>query len=94
MRAFRLTCPACFHDAVAETFGHLGSVGAIVAVYLDTSRHGNKAEYLVAVDGVTAFGQLEVDAFQVLVNNQYIFLATGFFLQGCLQVVALGAAVH
>ena len=41
---------------------------------LDTSTYGDKAEHTVAIDGLTATGQLVVDAFQVAVDNQDIVL--------------------
>ena len=69
-----LAAPHGSDDAIAETLLQLGSIGAVLTMNLDTSAYGNKTEHAVAIDGLTATGQLVVDAFQVAVDNQDIVL--------------------
>jgi len=72
--AFGLAGPAGFDDAVTEALHHLGGVGAVGAVDFDAAGGGHEAEDIVAVDGVAAFGQLVVDAGELLVDEHNVFL--------------------
>ena len=90
--ALALAGPAGLDDAVGEAGVHLAGIGAVAAVDLDAAGDGHEAEHLVTVDGVAAFGQLEVESFQVLVDDEHVVLERRVVGRG-LQVVALGAAV-
>ena len=59
---------------------------------LDASVDGHEAEYLVAIDGVTTLGELEVQTFEVLVDDQYIFLE-GLVVGRWLDAVSFGTSV-
>ena len=64
-------------------------------MYLDAAAYGDKTEYLVSVDRIATACQLEVQAFQVLVDDEHILFGCCFFGQGGgLQVIALGATVY
>ena len=72
----------------------VGSIGAVAAVYLDAAARGDKAEHLVAVDGVAAMGQLEVDTLEVLVYHEHVAREALLELFVLLQVISLGTAGH
>ena len=72
--ALALARPFRLHDAIAETGFHLGGIRAILAVNLDAPIDGYETEHLVAINRVTALGELEVDALQVLVDDEDIVL--------------------
>ena len=95
LRALRFACPTRFHNPVAEPFTQLCSIGAITAVYLDSSGHSNEAEYVVSINRVTATCQLEIKAFQILVDNQHVFFRTGdLIVLRLLQIISFGAAIR
>ena len=68
-------------------------IGTIATVYLDTSRHTDKAEYIISIDGIAAACQLEIQSFQILINDQYIFFGTYLFRYALLKVIAFSTAV-
>ena len=70
--ASALGCPSGTDNTVGSTLAHLWGVGAVGTMNLDAARGRDESEYIVAVDGVAALCQLEIDAFQVLVDYQYI----------------------
>ena len=80
LSTFRFTGPACFYNPIAEAFAHLSCIGAVISVYLDTSGYCDKPEYIVSVYGITTFGEFEIQSFQVLVNNEYIFFSDCCFV--------------
>ena len=87
-----LAGPAGTDDAIAEAFAQGRGVGAVVAVNLDAAAGRDEAKDVVAVDGATAAGQLEVDALEVLVDDEDVVVA-GVGLMGLgLERVLLGAA--
>ena len=79
------SAPFCPYDAVAESFAHLGCVGAVGAVYFDSSVDGDESEDAVAVDGVAAFGELEVNALEVFVYDDDVVVGVGDFLVWVLE---------
>ena len=62
-------------------------------MYLDTSGYCDKPEYIVSVYGITTFGEFEIQSFQVLVNNEYIFFSDCCFVYLVLQVVFFCTAI-
>ena len=93
LRALALACPPCLDNAVAEACMQFGRIGAVAAVNLDAAIDTDEAEHVVAIDGIAALGQLEVNAFQVLVDDEHVFLAPVLVgLRGG-EVVALRAAI-
>ena len=93
LSTFRFTGPACFYNPIAEAFAHLSCIGAVISVYLDTSGYCDKPEYIVSVYGITTFGEFEIQSFQVLVNNEYIFFSDCCFVYLVLQVVFFCTAI-
>ena len=93
LSTFRFSGPACFDNTVSETFAHLSRIGAVVAVNLDPPGYSDKSEYVVSIYGVATFGQLEVQSFQVLVNDEYILFSDSGFVYLVWQVVFFGTAV-
>ncbi len=91
-RPLALAGPAGFHHTVAEAGVQVGSIGAVAAVYLDAAARGDKAKHLVAIDGIAAMGQLEVDTLEVLVNHGHIAREVLLVVVALLQVIALGTA--
>ena len=79
-----LAAPTSLHDAIAETLAQFGGVRAVGAMNLDAAGDGDEAEDGVAVDGVAALGQREVEPFQVLVYHQYVVVAAGYLFVGVL----------
>ena len=53
-------------------------------MYLDAAGDGDEAEDGVAVDGVAALRQREVEPFQVLVYHQHVVVAAGYLFVGVL----------
>ena len=95
LRALRLACPACLYDAISEAFAQVACIRTVAAVYLDAAAYGYETEYLISVDRIAAACQLEVQPFQVLVDDEHVLFGGGLFGQGgSLQVIAFGAAVH
>ncbi len=67
-----LAAPFRLHDAVTETAAQFLGVRTIHAMYLDTLADGNESEDWVAVDRVAAISQFEIDALEVLIDNQHM----------------------
>ena len=61
-------------------------------MYLDTSVNGDKTKDVVSINGVTAFSQLIVDAFQIAVYHQHILVFTNYLLLGILIIELLRTA--
>ena len=81
--AAAFSTPFGSHHAVTETTAKFGGVGTVGTVDLDAAVDGHKTENLVAVNGVAAAGQLIVDAFQLLVDDQHVVtMASERFLGG------------
>ena len=87
-----LAAPLCLHHTVAEAFAQLRGVGAVGAVDLYAAADGYEAEHVVAVDGVAAFGEGVVNAFQVAVYHEYVIACGSDALVRVLVTEALGAA--
>lgn len=68
--AAALACPLRFDDSVAETLSKLRSIGAVLSVNLDAAAAGDEAKDSVAIDRLTASCHLEVEAFEVLVDDE------------------------
>lgn len=91
-----LAAPLRTDDAVAKAALHLGSVGAVGTVDLDAAIDGDEAKHLVAIDGVAAAGEREVDALEALVDDEHVvvLLDLGGGGVGILEVFrALGLAL-
>ena len=84
--------PAGLDDAVAESAAQFGGIGAVVAVDFDAAAHGDEAEDGVAVDGLAAFGQGEVQAFEVAVDDEHVVFAAGRFFVGMVEAIFGGTA--
>ena len=67
-----LACPTCLNNAVTEACPQLRGVRAVLAMYLNTTAAGDKAEDIVAIHGLTAAGHLKIEALEVLVDNNYV----------------------
>ena len=93
MFSLALTGPACPDDTVREACPHFLGVRTVAAVYLDTSRNGDESENFIAVNRIAAFGQVEINAFQVLVNDQHIILEIVFDIGSLLDVEPFRTAV-
>ena len=68
--AAALACPLRFDDSVAETLSKLRSIGAVLSVNLDAAAAGDEAKDSIAIDWLTASCHLEVEAFEVLVDDE------------------------
>ena len=79
LRALRLACPACLYDAVSEAFAQVACIRTVAAVYLDAAAYGYETEYLISVDRIAAACQLEVQPFQVLVDDEHVLFGGGLF---------------
>ena len=77
-----LAAPSCLYDAVAEALAQFGGVGAVAAVDLDASAGGDESKHLVALDGLAAFCQLEVDALEVLVYHEHVVALVVYIFVG------------
>ena len=58
-------------------------------MYLDTLTDGNESEDRVAVDRVAAMSQFEIDALEVLIDNQHIVALLHQFLGRILKLKIL-----
>lgn len=58
-------------------------------MYLDTLADGNESEDWVSIDRVAAMSQLEIDALEVLIDNQHIVALLHQFLGRILKLKIL-----
>ena len=72
--------PAGLDDTVAETATQFGRIRTVGAVNLDAAADGDEPEDTVAIDGITAAGQLVVDALQVAVDDKHVVVLLGLQL--------------
>ena len=70
--AVALSGPFCRYDAVAEALAERWCVRTIGAMDFDAAVDRDKAEDIVAIDWVAAACHLEVDAFEVTVDDENV----------------------
>ena len=87
-----LSAPSRLHNAVAEPPAQFRRIGTVGAVHLYAAAHGNKAKHIVAIDGVAALCQREIDALQVAVYHQHIVVAPCLLLFKVVEVELFGTA--
>lgn len=70
--AAALASPFRLDNSVAEALAKLRGIGAVLPVNLDAAATCDEAKDLVAIDGLAASCHLEIETFQVLVNDKDI----------------------
>ena len=78
--AATLASPASLDDTVSEALTQLWGIGTVLAMNLYAASAGYEAKDVVTIDGLATTCHLEVEAFQLLVDDNDVFTSPRKFV--------------